>query len=69
MTEKEKELLLAWVTNEQLRLDQELIDLKNRIRFRRIDITDNIEMIILQQRISDFEEFAKMLFRLLNLRG
>lgn len=68
MTEKEKELLLAWVTNEQLRLDQELIDLKNRIRFRRIDITDNIEMIILQQRISDFEEFAKMLFRLLNLR-
>lgn len=69
MTEKEKELLLAWVTNEQLRLDQELIDLKNRIRFRRIDITDNIEMIILQQRISDFEEFSKMLFRLLNLRG
>lgn len=68
MTEKEKELLLAWVTNEQLRLDQELIDLKNRIRFRRIDITDNIEMIILQQRISDFEEFSKMLFRLLNLR-
>lgn len=68
MTEKEKELLLAWVTNEQLRLDQELIDLKNRIRFRRIDITDNIEMIILQQRIADFEEFSKMLFRLLNLR-
>lgn len=68
MTEKEKELLLAWVTNEQLRLDQELIDLKNRIRFRRIDIIDNIEMIILQQRISDFEEFSKMLFRLLNLR-
>lgn len=68
MTEKEKELLLAWVTNEQLRLDQELIDLKNRIRFRKIDITDNIEMIILQQRVLDFEEFAKMVIRLLNVR-
>lgn len=68
MTEKEKELLLAWITNEQLRLDQELIDLRNRIRFRRIDITDNVEMIILQQRVLDFEEFAKMVIRLLNLR-
>lgn len=68
MTEKEKELLLAWITNEQLRLDQELIDLRNRIRFRRIDITDNIEMIILQQRCQDFEEFAKMVIRLLNVR-
>lgn len=68
VTEKEKELLLAWITNEQLRLDQELIDLRNRIRFRRIDITDNIEMIILQQRCQDFEEFAKMVIRLLNVR-
>lgn len=67
MTEKEKELLLAWVVNEQFRLDQELNELRNRVRFRRIDISDNVEMILLQQRIADFEEFSRVLFRLLHL--
>jgi len=69
MTEKEKELLLSWVVNEQLRLDQELLELRNRIRFRRIDISENVEMILLQQRIADFEEFSSVLIRLLHLRG
>lgn len=67
MTEKEKELLLAWIVNEQLRLDQELNELRNRIRFRRIDISDNVEMMLLQQRLQDFEEFASVLMRLLHL--
>lgn len=67
MTEKEKELLLAWVVNEQFRLDQDLNELRNRVRFRRIDISDNVEMMLLQQRISDFEEFSRVLFRLLHL--
>lgn len=67
MTEKEKELLLAWVVNEQFRLDQELNELRNRVRFRRIDISDNVEMMLLQQRIADFEEFSRVLFRLLHL--
>lgn len=67
MTEKEKELLLSWIVNEQLRLDQELIELRNRIRFRHIDISDNIEMMLLQQRITDFEDFARVLIRLLRL--
>lgn len=68
MTEKEKELLLAWIVNEQLRLDQELNELRNRIRFRRIDISDNVEMMLLLQRLSDFEEFAGILIRLLHLK-
>ena len=66
MTEKEKELLLSWIVNEQLRLDDELLQLRQRVRFRKIDISDNIEMILLQQRIADFEEFARVLMRLLN---
>lgn len=69
MTEKEKELLLSWIVNEQLRLDQELQQLRNRIRFRHIDISDNVEMMLLQQRLNDFEEFASILMRLLHLRS
>ena len=68
MTEKEKTLLLSWVVNEQERLDQEYIDTLQRIRFRKSDTVDYVEMLILSQRMQDFEEFAKMLFRLLNLR-
>lgn len=67
MTEKEKELILAWIVNEQLRLDQELSELRQRVRFRKIDVTDNFEMILLQQRAADFEEFARVLLRLLRL--
>ena len=67
MTEKEKELLLAWIVNEQLRLDQELSEFRQRVRFRRIDVSDNFEMILLQQRAADFEEFARVLLRLLRL--
>ena len=54
MTEKEKELLLAWIVNEQLRLDQELSEFRQRVRFRRIDVSDNFEMILLQQNPSKF---------------
>jgi len=67
MTEKEKELILAWIVNEQLRIDQELSELRQRVRFRRIDVADNFEMILLQQRAADFEEFSRVLLRLLRL--
>lgn len=67
MTEKEKELLLSWVVNEQLRIDQELVELRQRLRFRKTDITDSFEFLILQQRQADFEEFSRVLFRLLRL--
>ena len=67
MTQKEKELLISWLVNEEMRIESELIEVRNKIRFRNIDLTDNIEMILLQQRLSDFREFSKMLIRLLNL--
>lgn len=67
MRTTEKELLFAWVVNEQGRLQNELIELRNRIRFRMIDVTDNLEMILTQQRYEDFRDFALTLFRLLNL--
>lgn len=68
MTEKEKTLLLSWVVNEQQRLDQEYLDTLQRIRFRKSDTVDYVEMLILSQRMQDFEEFARNMLRLLNLR-
>lgn len=67
MTEKERELLLSWILNETARLEDELNEIRARVRFRRIDISDNIEMILLQQRLNDFREFSKILLRLFHL--
>lgn len=67
MTEKERELLLSWILNETARLEDELNEIRVRVRFRRIDISDNIEMILLQQRLNDFREFSKILLRLFHL--
>lgn len=67
MKESEKELLLAYFVNEDARLEAEFIELRNRVRFRKIDISDNVELMLLQQRIADFQEFALVVMRLLKL--
>lgn len=68
MTEREKELLLAWVVNEQQRLDLEYSERLQRVRYRESDITDFIEIMLLLQRRSDFADFSACMLRLLNMR-
>lgn len=67
MKASEKEILLSWVVNEKLRLDNEYVESLQRVRFRKSDITDFIEMILLLQRIEDFNEFSANMIHLLNL--
>lgn len=67
MKASEKEILLSWVVNEKLRLDNEYLESLQRVRFRKSDITDFIEMILLLQRIEDFNEFSVNMIHLLNL--
>lgn len=67
MRQSEKELLLAYLVNEESRLEAEVIELRNRIRFRHVDINDCVEMQLALQRLDDFREFGLTVFRLLNL--
>lgn len=67
MKASEKEILLSWIVNEKLRLDNEYVESLQRVRFRKSDITDFIEMILLLQRIEDFNEFSANMIHLLNL--
>lgn len=69
MRKDEKELLLSWICNEELRLSDELSLLRNNLRFRRIDIADCFELALSQQRYSDFCDFSLVITRLLNLGG
>lgn len=67
MTEKEQELLKAWLLNEDIRIDQEIAELKSRLRYRKIDIVDCIELALLINRYQDFKQFSSVVERLLNL--
>lgn len=67
LTEKERELLKSWLLNEDLRIDNEIIEMKSRLRYRKIDIVDCIELALLINRYQDFKQFASVVERLLNL--
>lgn len=67
MKQSEKDLIMSYFVNEEMRLDDEFIELRNRIRFRRIDISDCVELICVMQRIADFHEFSIIVMRLLHL--
>ena len=67
MRQTEIELLMAYIVNEEARIENELIELRNRIRFRRIDVADCVEIMLTLQRLEDFREFALTVIRLLNL--
>lgn len=63
----EKELLWAYIVNEEARLESETVELQNRIRFRHINQNDCVELMLAMQRLDDFREFALTVIRLLNL--
>lgn len=67
MTQKEKDLLLAYLVGTELRIENEITELRNRIRYRHIDSVDLIEGLALYHRLEDFQEFALTVIRLLNL--
>lgn len=67
MKKSEIEILLAWFVNEEIRIDSELTELRQRVRFRRITIEDNVELMLTQQRYEDFIDFRNVVLRLLNL--
>lgn len=69
MTSQEKELLLSWVVNEEIRLSDEVSQLRQNLRFRKIDLLDCFELAIAMQRYSDFTEFSLILLRLLHIEG
>lgn len=67
MTEKERELLKSWLMNEDIRIDSEITELKSRLRYRKIDIVDCIELALLINRYEDFKQFSSVVNRLLHL--
>lgn len=67
MKKTEKELFLSYVNSQRQNFDNELCEIQRRIRYRKIDITDCLEYMLLLERSAAFEEFVKTSFVLLHL--
>lgn len=67
MTVKEYDLLQMYLYNYAVRLEQERDGLQQRLRYRKFNSVDVIEMLILQQRCEDFAEFSQDITHLLHL--
>lgn len=67
MRQSEIELLMAYIVNEEQRLENDLIELRNRIRFRHFDVNDCVEMQLALNRLDNFREFALIVIRFLSI--
>lgn len=67
MKKTEKELFLSYVNSQRQNFDNELFEIQRRIRYRKIDITDCLEYMLLLERAAAFEEFAHNSFILLHI--
>ena len=67
MTQNEKDLIAAYIYNNYVRLEDNLITLQNRIRFRKVDVADCMEYICALQEFETFKEITGHIKLLLKL--
>lgn len=67
MTEKEKTLIKSYLVSEDFRKSEEIRELQSRVRFRKIDIVDCIELALCIERYDSFKEFSRCIHRLLEM--
>lgn len=67
MREREITLLLQYILNNKHRLEEELRELEQRTRYRKTTILDHLEIILLKQRIEEFNRVTRDIYHLLGL--
>ncbi len=63
----QKDLLLAYFYNNRCRLEEEVKQLQTNVRFRKIDITDCVELICAIQRLETFSEVTRHVMAILKI--
>lgn len=67
MREKEIILLLQYIVNNKQALEQELRELQQNIRYRKISVNDCMELALCRERLSMFNQVTRDILSLLNL--
>lgn len=63
----QKELLLAYFYNNRCRLEDEVKQLQTNIRFRKVDISDCVELACAIQRLETFSEVTRHVIAILKI--
>lgn len=67
MREKEIILLLQYIVNNKQALEEELRELQQRIRYRKISVDDCLELALCRERLSTFNQTTRDIVALLKL--
>ncbi len=59
MNEKEIGLLFSYIYNNQMKLEDEVSQLQANVRFRKIDATDCVELMLASERLNTFREVTR----------
>ena len=55
---KQKEIFMMYLNNNRDRLEEDVRELRQRLRYRDCDAIDCVELMLAQERLLAFEEFA-----------
>lgn len=69
MRTTEKELLIQYILNNLDFYQNEVIHLKQNLRYRNIDVNDCFELALAIERLQAFEKFSLNIMELLNLKS
>lgn len=67
MRQSEKDLLTAYIYNNYVRLEDNVRQIQNNLRFRNIDVADCMELICAKQEFDTFKEITSHIRVLLKL--
>lgn len=67
MNRNELTLLYSYIYNNRVRMEEEVRQLQNNIRFRNISVADCVEMICAIQQLETFKDTTEHIRLLLNL--
>lgn len=68
MKEKERLILMQYILNQRTCLERELKQYVQNVRYREFDVVDCLELILLKERLSMFNQVTKDVFMILNLK-
>ena len=64
---KQKEIFMAYINNNRDRLQEEVRQLQQRLRYRNVDAVDCLELSLALERLNAFEDFSKSAMAILKL--
>lgn len=67
MREKEIILLLQYIVHNRQELEQELRELQQNLRYRKINVNDCLELALCKERLSVFDQTTRDIVALLKL--